>query len=168
MTRHPVRNFALVLLLATVAGGCATSGPFKMAASLVGPGLADNAQRYVERDADLATLEKATRIGQAAALRDATAVRDDVDRPTVEQHWYDLRGWYAAYIDADAVLTPREKLLRQRVVAEMDHLIANDGSRPLAQLSGGSVPNVTALPVVTPTPVVAPEPTLPVPTGPSD
>jgi hypothetical protein len=124
--------FALCLLLA---GGCAST-PFVRGVQEYGPDVADELRDYVEADETLDTATRAERLAAADALE--AAQRDEpVTLDAVRAAWQRTREAYAAYVDADADLSPPEKTLRAKNVARMDRLVEAEGARWIYAGGGG-------------------------------
>lgn len=142
----------LVLSVAVMlaSAGCGTSTAFSKAAWYIGPGLAANAARYVQKDATLSDVPRAERVLATENLRLATSA-ESIVASQVGSAWDQVKPFYVQYIQADPSLDVMERKLRIDVATAFDKLLADELGRPFAPVS----------------PVPGPSPGVPAPTQPA-
>jgi len=125
---------AAIGICAVALPGCATSAGFQSGAYAAAPVLADDAANYVNFDATLDAATKATRLAEAAQLKNDTAALTKISAPQVASDWAAVRPWLLAYFAADPLMKadPDLAALKNDVAGRLDAVIASEQSRPFA------------------------------------
>lgn len=131
-TLNLIATILFLAFFALFCGGCATSPEFQAGAHVVGTDLATQAKRYATADTTADAATKAARQSQADALLAATATVKSITGQAVANAWASVRGWYLAYVDGDARLTPHERDLRHETANHLDTMILKESQRMFA------------------------------------